>query len=86
MDDYIKLRVEPVIAAHGHAVQYVGDPDDELQTFGYTVGLAAQGIPEILIIAPLAPDSLISTWLERIMPLFTREYHPGNLVFSFKLR
>ena len=60
MDDYIKQRVEPVIAAHGHAIQYVGDPDDELQTFGYTVGLAAQGIPEILIIARLAPDSLIS--------------------------
>jgi hypothetical protein len=59
VDDYIKLRVEPVIAAHGHAVQYVGDPDDELQTFGYTVGLAAQDIPEILIIAPLAPDNLI---------------------------
>lgn len=59
MDEFIKVRVERVIAAHGHAVQYVGNPDDELQTFGYSIGLAAQDIPEILIIAPLAPDSLI---------------------------
>jgi hypothetical protein len=33
-----------------------------------------------------SPNEYGRAWLERIMPLFTREYHPGNLVFSFKLR
>lgn len=33
-----------------------------------------------------SPSETGRAWLERIMPLFTREYHPGNLVFSFKLR
>jgi hypothetical protein len=63
--DYLNEKLRPLIEKHGHAVQAVAGrseiyakssdliADDEL--FAYTVGLADRDLPEVLLIAPLAP-------------------------------
>ena len=43
-------RTCALVAKHGWAVIYVGDHENELENFGYTVGLSAAGLPELLFV------------------------------------
>ncbi|MGF6641875.1 DUF4262 domain-containing protein [Paraburkholderia sp. MM6662-R1] len=56
-NDYL-LKIDRLIASHGHAVQGVFDPDGKKAAYGYTIGNVLQGLPELLV-SGLPPDIMM---------------------------
>lgn len=54
----------------GQSVMYIGGTGDGGPPFSYTVGRSERGLPELLIVAALAPDTAkaILNHLDRLMP------------------
>lgn len=50
----ILARIEADIARCGQSVMFVGDGQD---SFHYTIGRGRRGLPELLILCPLHPES-----------------------------